>query len=68
MHVNKGFEMLIETKVPFSDLKLDDRMGMLQFFMVCCKKKIKRPMLHPFSHLYFSYWTLVDHPRDINYS
>lgn len=32
------------------------------------QKELKGPVLHPSSDLYFSYWTLVDHPLSINYS
>lgn len=59
--------MLIETQVS-SHLTLDDRKGMLQFFYDVVEEEMKGPMLHPSSDLYFSHWTLVDHPLSINYS
>lgn len=68
VHVNKGFEMLIETQVPFFWFK--DGWWNRNVAVLCdvVQKEMKGPMLHPSSDLYFSYWTLVDHPLGINYS
>lgn len=68
VHVNKGFVMLIETRVPFFRLEDGRWKECLALLHDVVQKEANGPALHPSSHAHFSRWTLVDHPRGINYS